>query len=100
MRSRIRPRRHRVRPVPRPRRLLPQRRSSPPTRTRDTEKEPTPMSKFATAAAVLALLLAPSVTLVCTQAHEGHPDFSAGEPGDPKKPARTVRVLMHDDGKE
>jgi len=58
------------------------------------------MSKFATAAAVLALLLAPSVTLVCTQAHEGHPDFSAGEPGDPKKPARTVRVLMHDDGKE
>jgi uncharacterized cupredoxin-like copper-binding protein len=33
-------------------------------------------------------------------AHEGHAHFSAGEPGDPKKPARIVRVLMYDDGSE
>ncbi|MBS0245953.1 MAG: cupredoxin family protein [Proteobacteria bacterium] len=29
------------------------------------------------------------------QAHDG--EFSAGRPGDPKKPARTVTVTMHDD---
>jgi uncharacterized cupredoxin-like copper-binding protein len=34
------------------------------------------------------------------RAHEGHGTFSAGEPGDPKKPARTVRVLMVDYGDE
>jgi uncharacterized cupredoxin-like copper-binding protein len=33
-------------------------------------------------------------------AHEGHEHFAAGEPGDPKKPARTIRVLMLDDGSE
>jgi uncharacterized cupredoxin-like copper-binding protein len=33
-------------------------------------------------------------------AHEGHDTFAAGEPGDPKKPAREVRVLMFDDGSE
>jgi len=32
-------------------------------------------------------------------AHEGA-HFSAGEPGDPKKPARTIRVLMVDYGDE
>ena len=58
------------------------------------------MAKLSVAAAVLALLLAPSAALVRADAHEGHPTFSAGEPGDPKKPARTVRVLMHDDGGE
>ena len=33
-------------------------------------------------------------------AHEGHEHFAAGEPGDPKKPARTIRVLMVDYGDE
>ena len=33
-------------------------------------------------------------------AHEGHEHFSAGEPGDPKKPARTVQVSMREDGKK
>ena len=28
------------------------------------------------------------------RAHENHGHFSAGEPGDPKKPARTVKVRM------
>jgi uncharacterized cupredoxin-like copper-binding protein len=32
-------------------------------------------------------------------AHEGHEHFSAGEPGDPKKPSRTVKVTMLEDGK-
>jgi uncharacterized cupredoxin-like copper-binding protein len=27
-------------------------------------------------------------------AHEGHPSFAAGEPGNPKKPARTIKVVM------
>jgi uncharacterized cupredoxin-like copper-binding protein len=34
------------------------------------------------------------------RAHEGHGTFSAGEPGDPNKPARTIRVVMYDDGSE
>src|SRR5690242_13932381 len=29
-------------------------------------------------------------------AHEAHLHFSAGEPGDPNKPARTVTVLMRE----
>jgi uncharacterized cupredoxin-like copper-binding protein len=33
-------------------------------------------------------------------AHEGHTHFSAGEPGDPKKPARIVKVTMLEDGKK
>jgi uncharacterized cupredoxin-like copper-binding protein len=27
-------------------------------------------------------------------AHEGHPSFAAGEPGNPKRPARTIKVVM------
>ena len=26
----------------------------------------------------------------------GHGNFSAGEPGDPKKPARTIEILMNE----
>jgi len=37
---------------------------------------------------------------VIGRAHEGHEHFSAGEPGDPKKPARIVRVSMIDYGDE
>ena len=33
-------------------------------------------------------------------AHEDHGHFSAGEPGDPKKPARTIKVVMREDGKK
>ena len=32
-------------------------------------------------------------------AHEEH-HFAAGEPGDPKKPARTIKVAMREDGKK
>ena len=38
--------------------------------------------------------------LSTARAHEGHEHFAAGEPGDPKKPAREVRVAMYDDGSE
>jgi uncharacterized cupredoxin-like copper-binding protein len=34
-----------------------------------------------------------------TAAHEGE-QFSAGEPGDPKQPARVVKVIMREDGKK
>ncbi|MEW6449384.1 plastocyanin/azurin family copper-binding protein [Leptospira sp. severe_002] len=44
------------------------------------------------AVAALALSGAPALS------HDGH--FSAGAPGDPKKPARTVLVKMLDDGKK
>jgi uncharacterized cupredoxin-like copper-binding protein len=33
-------------------------------------------------------------------AHEGHQGFAAGEPGDPQKPARTIKVVMREDGKK
>jgi uncharacterized cupredoxin-like copper-binding protein len=32
-------------------------------------------------------------------AHENHEHFSAGEPGNPEKPSRTVKVTMLEDGK-
>ena len=57
------------------------------------------MPKF-TVAAVTVLLFAIPAAPVCTQAHEDHGTFSAGQPGDSTKPARTIRVLMHDDGNE
>ena len=46
------------------------------------------------------LLFAMLTTPMRTQAHEDHGKFSAGEPGDPKKPARVIHVVMHDDGNE
>jgi uncharacterized cupredoxin-like copper-binding protein len=49
---------------------------------------------------VVALLLFAAPTLLPAQAHEDHGKFSAGRPGDPDKPARTIRVLMRDDGNE
>ncbi len=33
-------------------------------------------------------------------AHQGHEHFSAGEPGNPKGPSRTVKVSMLEDGKK
>ena len=46
----------------------------------------------------LALLLATPLLLAHVHAHEGHEQFSAGAPGDPKKPARIVKVSMREDG--
>ena len=51
--------------------------------------------------ALLLLALAGAGRIVLPAiAHEGHEHFAAGEPGDPKKPAREVRVVMFDDGSE
>lgn len=47
-------------------------------------------------AIVIALLLASPI--LRTSAHEGHEHFSAGEPGDPKKPARVIQVSMQEHG--
>ena len=47
-------------------------------------------------AALLAAALAFGA-IVPLHAHEAHEHFSAGEPGDPKKPFRVVQVTMHDD---
>ena len=33
-------------------------------------------------------------------AHEGHEHFAAGQPGDPKKPSRVVKVTMLENGKK
>src|SRR2546425_6416753 len=48
-----------------------------------------------------AAILATDVAMpIPASAHEDHGNFSAGEPGDPKKPARVVLVTMREgDGK-
>src|SRR6516162_11885477 len=53
------------------------------------------MRKINLIAAVSVILAAPLVAV----AHEGE-RFSAGEPGDPKQPARVVKVVMREDGKK
>jgi uncharacterized cupredoxin-like copper-binding protein len=57
------------------------------------------MYKF-TITATAVLLLTATMVIIPARAHEDHALFSAGEPGDPKKPARTIRVLMVDYGSE
>jgi uncharacterized cupredoxin-like copper-binding protein len=48
-----------------------------------------------------ATLLVAALGLSTTDyAHERHLAFSAGEPGDPKKPARTIKVAMQEEGKK
>jgi uncharacterized cupredoxin-like copper-binding protein len=51
------------------------------------------MYKFTMAIAAAVLLLTGTATITA-RAHDDHGSFSAGEPGDPKKPARTIHVLM------
>jgi uncharacterized cupredoxin-like copper-binding protein len=58
------------------------------------------MYKFTIAAAAAVLLLRAMSAIIPASAHEDHGIFSAGEPGDPKKPARAIRVLMLDYGDE
>ncbi len=45
-------------------------------------------------------LLALSTPPAVVRAHEHHSSFSAGEPGDPKKPARVIKVAMQEEGKK
>ena len=45
-------------------------------------------------------MLATSTGLVIpANAHDDHSHYSAGEPGNPKKPARTIKVKMREEGK-
>jgi uncharacterized cupredoxin-like copper-binding protein len=57
------------------------------------------MCKVTVLAATVALLFA-TLSATTPPAHENHGMFSAGEPGDPKKPARVVKVKMIEDGKK
>jgi uncharacterized cupredoxin-like copper-binding protein len=60
------------------------------------------MRKHVCLATVAGIVLASAAAFLTTDlgtpvpaaAHEGHAHFSAGEPGDPKKPARTVTIKM------
>ena len=55
------------------------------------------MSRACLAAAAVALLLTSSSAITVTLAHEDHGNFSAGEPGDPKKRARVVLITMREE---
>ena len=48
------------------------------------------------AAIVLAGTLAFGI-VVRSHAHDAHKTFSAGEPGDPRKPARTIEIIMKEE---
>ena len=54
------------------------------------------MTKSTLTAVTVALLMGKAISAA---AHEGE-HFSAGEPGDPKQPARAVKVIMREDGKK
>ena len=54
--------------------------------------------KFTTGLTVAVLSL--PLLLMRASAHDEHGHFSAGEPGDPKKPARTITVNMREEGKK
>ncbi|MCW5772584.1 MAG: cupredoxin family protein [Rhodospirillaceae bacterium] len=56
-----------------------------------------PIRRLATIALAIAAFAAPNISSPA-RAHDGH--YSAGEPGNPKKPARIVQVVMREgDGK-
>lgn len=47
-----------------------------------------------------ALLCAGVAVPTAARAHDAHAHYSAGEPGNPKKPSRTVKVVMIEQGKK
>jgi uncharacterized cupredoxin-like copper-binding protein len=56
-------------------------------------------TQFPLAAIALVGLAFPLGGYIQALAHESREHFSAGEPGDPQKPLRTVKVSMLEDGK-
>src|SRR4051794_13099251 len=52
------------------------------------------MSRMLVTVAAIAFLLMSATAINVASGHEDHGNFSAGEPGDPKKPARAVKVKM------
>jgi hypothetical protein len=69
--------------------------------TRDTEGA-VGMLKNTSSITAIGILLTSSAAILATEvampipasAHEDHGRFSAGQPGDPKKPARVVQIKM------
>lgn len=57
------------------------------------------MIKSAIATTLLSLALL-GLLFSASYAHEQHSDFSAGEPGDPNRPARTIKIAMREAGKK
>ena len=55
------------------------------------------MSRAYVTAAAVVFLLTSSAAITLTSAHEEGGTFSAGEPGNPKKPARVVMITMRDE---
>jgi uncharacterized cupredoxin-like copper-binding protein len=55
------------------------------------------MSRVHLAAAAALLLLTSSASITVASAHEDHGNFSAGEPGHPKKRARVVIITMREE---
>ena len=55
------------------------------------------LSASALLTAIVLLVAGPDQPIRAT-AHEGHGAFSAGEPGNPKKTARTINIVMREDG--
>src|SRR5258708_13389874 len=66
------------------------------------------MVKRADVVAAAGILVTSAAAICATEigmpipafAHEDRGHFSAGQPGDPKKPARTIKVIMREDGKK
>jgi uncharacterized cupredoxin-like copper-binding protein len=52
------------------------------------------MSRVHVAVAAAAFMFTSSAAITVAPGHEDHGNFSAGQPGDPKKPARVVKVTM------
>jgi uncharacterized cupredoxin-like copper-binding protein len=59
-------------------------------REKDLDMSRTPLGMPLSVGLVLVMIALPALA----PAHEGHPSFSAGEPGNPKRPARTIKVIM------
>jgi uncharacterized cupredoxin-like copper-binding protein len=55
------------------------------------------MSRACLAAVAALLLLTSSSAITVTSAHESHGNFSAGEPGDPRKRSRVVLITMREE---
>jgi uncharacterized cupredoxin-like copper-binding protein len=59
-----------------------------------------PRAYLAASAVAVAILLTSPTAITIAPAHDDHTTFSAGEPGDPKKPARTIKVKMLENDKK
>src|SRR5262245_36603821 len=61
---------------------------------------PHPLIAGALFLAFVDLAASPPGLTATAYAHESHQGFAAGEPGDPNKPVRTIKVVMRENGKK